>query len=74
MQPTTTTQRPTRRKTQKKSYRKIIGVALLIIAVALILYDFYSPPVGELSNFTLIVFAKLTGIAGALLNINLKDL
>lgn len=52
--------------------RQILGVMLIIIAVAMLLYDFFSPPVGELSNFSLILFAKLTAIAGSLMNINLR--
>ncbi len=55
-----------------QAHRHILGVALIIIAIALLIYDFFSPPVGELSNFALIIFAKLIAIAGALLNINIK--
>ena len=55
-----------------KTNRQILGLVLIIVAVALLIYDFFSPPVGELSNFTLIVFAKLIAIAGSLLNINIK--
>lgn len=55
-----------------KTNRQILGLVLIIVAVALLIYDFYSPPVGELSNFTLIVFAKLIAIAGSLLNININ--
>lgn len=47
-------------------------MALIILAVALICYDFFSPPVGEISNFALILFAKLIAIAGSLMNINFK--
>lgn len=53
--------------------RQTLGLFLLIIAVGLLLYDFFSPPVGELSNFSLILFAKLTAIAGALLNFNTNN-
>ena len=52
--------------------RQALGLFMIIIAVALLLYDFFSPPVGELSNFSLILFAKLTAIAGSLLNININ--
>lgn len=55
-----------------KTNRQILGLMLIILAVALLIYDFFSPPVGELSNFTLIVFAKLIAIAGSLLNININ--
>ncbi len=51
--------------------RHIVGLILIIIAVAVLIYDFFSPPVGQLSNFSLILFAKLTAIAGSLLNINI---
>lgn len=54
------------------SSRQILGLVLIIIAVILLLYDFFSPPVGELSNFTLVVFAKIIAIAGSLLNININ--
>ncbi|WP_303020760.1 hypothetical protein, partial [Muribaculum intestinale] len=50
----------------------ILGLVLIIVAVTLLIYDFFSPPVGELSNFTLVVFAKIIAIAGSLLNINIK--
>ena len=55
-----------------KTNRQILGLVLIIVAVVLLIYDFFSPPVGELSNFTLIVFAKLIAIAGSLLNIDIK--
>lgn len=55
-----------------QAHRHILGVALIILAIALLIYDFFSPPVGELSNFALIIFAKLIAIAGALMNINIK--
>ncbi len=51
--------------------RKILGMILIVIAVALLIYDFFSPPVGQLSNFALILFAKLIAIAGSLLNIQI---
>ena len=60
------------KKTTIQSHRHILGMALIVIAVALIFYDFFSPPVGELSNFALIIFAKLIAIAGSLMNINIK--
>lgn len=56
----------------KSSQKHLLGLVLIIVAVALLLYDFFSPPVGELSNFTLVVFAKIIAIAGSLLNINVK--
>lgn len=52
--------------------RNIAGCILILVAVAIIVYDFFSPPVGELSNFALILFAKLMAIAGALMNIDFK--
>lgn len=55
-----------------KTNRQILGLLLIIIAVAILIYDFFSPPVGQLSNFALILFAKLTAIAGSLLNININ--
>ncbi len=58
------------KKSTIQAHRHVLGIALIIIALALLLYDFYSPPVGELSNFALIIFAKLIAIAGSLLNIN----
>jgi len=63
------------KKLSTKSYRNIIGVVLIFIGLALILYDFFSPPVGELSNATLVIFAKIIAIAGSLMNIkiNLPD-
>lgn len=61
------------KKSTLQSHRHVLGIALIIIAVALLLYDFYSPPVGELSNFALIIFAKLIAIAGSLMNINFKN-
>lgn len=59
-----------RSSSARASHRHVLGIALIIIAVALLIYDFFSPPVGELSNFALIVFAKLIAIAGSLMNIN----
>lgn len=55
-----------------KTNRQILGIVLIIVAVVLLIYDFFSPPVGELSNFMLIIFAKLIAIAGSLLNININ--
>lgn len=60
------------KKLDTKAWRNIIGVVLIFVGLALIIYDFFSPPVGELSNFTLIVFAKIIAIAGALMNIKIK--
>ncbi len=60
------------KKTTMQAHRHLLGVSLIIIAVALLIYDFFSPPVGQLSNFALILFAKLIAIAGALMNVNLK--
>lgn len=60
------------KKSTIQTHRHLLGIALIIIAVALLIYDFFSPPVGELSNFALILFAKLIAIAGALMNINFK--
>ncbi len=62
------------KKTTIQAHRHILGIILIIIAVALLIYDFFSPPVGELSNFSLILFAKLIAIAGSLMNINFKKL
>lgn len=55
-----------------QTHRQILGIVLILVAVVLILWDFFSPPVGELSNFTLVLFAKIIAIAGSLLNINFK--
>ena len=55
-----------------KKHRHNLGLILIRIAVVLLVYDFFSPPIGELSNFALVLFAKLTAIAGALININLN--
>lgn len=55
-----------------QAHRHILGIILIVVAMALILYDFFSPPVGELSNVTLILFAKIIAIAGSLININIK--
>lgn len=55
-----------------QTHRHFLGIFLILLAIALILFDFFSPPVGELSNFTLVVFAKIIAIAGSLLNINIK--
>lgn len=60
------------KKLPMQQVRQILGILLIILAVGLLLYDFFSPPVGELSNFSLILFAKLTAIAGSLMNINLR--
>lgn len=60
------------KKTTMQTHRHILGIVLIIAAVALITWDFFSPPVGELSNFTLIVFAKIIAIAGSLMNLTIK--
>ena len=60
------------KKSSIQTHRHVLGIALIIIAVAILIYDFFSPPVGELSNFALIIFAKLIAIAGALMNININ--
>lgn len=62
------------KKPSLKALRQMLGILLIVIAVAMLLYDFFSPPVGEISNFALILFAKLTAIAGSLLNLNFKKL
>lgn len=62
------------KKTNITLFKQLLGIALIVLAVTMLLYDFFSPPVGEISNFALILFAKLTAIAGALLNINIKKL
>lgn len=60
------------KKSTIQAHRHILGIILIIVAMSLILYDFFSPPVGELSNVTLILFAKIIAIAGSLMNINIK--
>lgn len=60
------------KKTTMQSHRHILGILLIVLAVALLLYDFFSPPVGQISNFALILFAKIVAIAGSLLNLNFK--
>lgn len=60
------------KKSTIQAHRHILGITLIVVAVALILYDFFSPPVGELSNVTLILFAKIIAIAGSLMNIDIK--
>lgn len=55
-----------------QTHKQLLGIALIVIAVAILLYDYFSPPVGELSNFALILFAKIIAIAGSLLNININ--
>lgn len=60
------------KKISVETQRHILGVVLIVLAIGLLLYDFFSPPVGELSNFTLVVFAKIIAIAGSLMNINIK--
>lgn len=60
------------KKISSQNWRNIIGVVLIFIGLALIVYDFFSPPRGQLSNFTLIIFAKIIAIAGSLMNIKFK--
>lgn len=60
------------KKSTIQAHRHILGIVLIVVAVAMILYDFFSPPVGELSNVTLILFAKIIAIAGSLMNININ--
>lgn len=55
-----------------QTHRHFLGIFLILVAMALILYDFFSPPVGELSNVTLILFAKIIALAGSLMNIDLR--
>lgn len=55
-----------------QTHRHLLGIILIVVAMVIILYDFFSPPVGELSNVTLILFAKIIAIAGSLMNINIK--
>lgn len=57
-----------------QAQKHILGIILIVVAVALLVYDFFSPPVGQLSNFALILFAKIIAIAGALLNINISKI
>ncbi len=62
------------KKSTMQTHRHILGIILIIVAIALILFDFFSPPVGELSNFTLVLFAKIIALAGSLMNIKIpKD-
>ena len=60
------------KKSTIQTHRHILGITLIIVAVALLLSDFFSPPVGQLSNVTLILFAKIIAIAGSLMNIEIK--
>lgn len=60
------------KKSTMQTHRHILGIILILVAVALILFDFFSPPVGQLSNFTLVIFAKIIAIAGSLMNISIK--
>lgn len=57
-----------------KSKKEIFGILLIIVAVTILVYDFLSPPAGEISNVTLVIFAKLVAIAGSLLNLDLKKM
>lgn len=60
------------KKSTMQTQKHILGIILILVGMGLILFDFFSPPVGELSNVTLVIFAKIIAIAGSLLNINLK--
>lgn len=60
------------KKSTMQTQKHILGIILILVGIGLILFDFFSPPVGELSNVTLVIFAKIIAIAGSLLNINLK--
>lgn len=60
------------KKSTIQAHRHFLGITLILVAMALILYDYFSPPVGELSNVTLILFAKIIAIAGSLMNIDIK--
>lgn len=60
------------KKSTMQTQKHILGIILILVGMGLILFDFFSPPVGELSNFTLVIFAKIIAIAGSLLNINIK--
>lgn len=61
-------------KDNKSLVRHYVGIALILAAVVMLIFDYFSPPVGELSNFTLIVFAKIVAVAGSLMNISFKAL
>lgn len=60
------------KKSTIQAQRHILGILLILVAIGLILFDYFSPPVGELSNFTLVLFAKIIALAGSLMNINIK--
>lgn len=60
------------KKSTMQTQKHILGIILILVGIGLILFDFFSPPVGELSNVTLVIFAKIIAIAGSLLNINFK--
>lgn len=60
------------KKSTMQAQKHILGIILILVGIGLILFDFFSPPVGELSNVTLVIFAKIIAIAGSLLNINFK--
>ncbi len=60
------------KKSTMQAHRHILGILLIFVAIGLILFDYFSPPVGELSNFTLVLFAKIIALAGSLMNINIK--
>lgn len=60
------------KKSTMQAHRHLLGILLILVAIGLILFDYFSPPVGELSNFTLVLFAKIIALAGSLMNINIK--
>lgn len=60
------------KKSTMQTHKHILGIILILVGMGLILFDFFSPPVGQLSNVTLVLFAKIIAIAGSLLNINIK--
>ena len=62
------------KKSTIQAHRHFLGITLILVAMSLILYDYFSPPVGELSNVTIILFAKIIAIAGSLMNIDIKKI
>lgn len=60
------------KKSTMQTHRHLLGILLIFVAIGLILFDYFRPPVGELSNFTLVLFAKIIALAGSLMNINIK--
>ena len=53
-----------------KNRKHWLGIILIVVAVIMLVYDYISPPIGEISNVTLVMFAKLTAIAGSLMNLD----